>query len=325
VSDSATHEPTPRRLARAVQRFGAPHSPALTAACLFGVLWLGLPDAVALFMRGERRLWSDLLGASAAPVPPELSPAAWLGLGRVAALGALGLLLTAGAAQGLQRGLRLRAGGSYPEFGSSRAPRFAPADAALRVLAWLLLTAALLWPWSAALRGMLGSFERAPHELLPIAGELCVRLIGRAALVLVLLGAIDLGVQHWLFRRRLRVGRRQLREERRADEPEPHALAERRRRAQELRGAATLLEVNELDAVVCDGRERAIGVRAPGVVWLKADGELAQHVLTAARTAGLPIVEDARLLETLLGYELNETLPDRICGQLPVRVAEAHA
>ncbi|HKP57823.1 MAG TPA: EscU/YscU/HrcU family type III secretion system export apparatus switch protein, partial [Polyangiales bacterium] len=225
----------------------------------------------------------------------------------------------------LQSGLAVRVGGSFPEFGSGRGLRLAPADTALRAAKWLLLTAALLWPWSAALRGMLDGFERAPHELLPIAGELCARLIGRAALLLFALGAIDLAVQHWLFRRRLRVSRGQLREERRADEPEPQALAERRRRAHELRSAATLLEVKELDSIVCEGRRRAIGVRAPGVVWLKAEGDLAERLVSEARAAGLPIVEDARLLDALLGFELNEALPERLRAQLAKGPGEVRA
>jgi type III secretion protein U len=325
VSENPTHEATPRRLARAVQRFGAPRSPELTAACLLSVLWLGLPALVAQFMRQERALWSDLLGALAAPVPSGVVPGALIELVRIATLSVLGLALAAVAATWLQRGLALRAGGSFPEFAGVRAPRLAPADAALRVLKWLLLTAALLWPWSAAVRGMLGSFERAPGELLPIAGELCARLIGRAALVLAILGAIDLGVQHWLFRRRLRVGASQQREERRADEPEPHALAERRRRAHELLLAASLLEVSELESVVCESQRRAVGVRAPGVVWLKAEGELALRLLEAARQAGLPIVDDARLLEALSSYELNEALPAALRAQLPMPSAEAWA
>ncbi|HKP56026.1 MAG TPA: hypothetical protein VJV78_04890, partial [Polyangiales bacterium] len=91
MSDSSTQEATPRRLARAVQRFGAPRSAELTAACLLGVLWLGLPWMVAQFVQVERALWSQLLGALAAPVPSAGGLSGLAEPARVAALGVLGL------------------------------------------------------------------------------------------------------------------------------------------------------------------------------------------------------------------------------------------
>ncbi|HKU41957.1 MAG TPA: EscU/YscU/HrcU family type III secretion system export apparatus switch protein [Polyangiales bacterium] len=302
-------------MARAVRQFGAPVSAALTTAWLFGALWLALPWLSAAFLRAEGSLWTQLTAAASAPVPvhhalSSLGELAFAAIGGVLGLAALSALATAS-----QRGLAFRfaAGGG--------GPRIAPADTLRIALGWSLLAAALCWPLAAAVRGMLASYQRAPRELPGIAFELCVQLVGRAALALALLGVADLALQHWLFRRRLRLGRRELREERRRDEPDPHALAERRRRAHELLLAATLLELSELERVICEGTRRAIGVRAPGVVWLKAEGDLAARLRAEAQAAGLPIREDPALVDALLGYELNEPLPE----QLRARLAEERA
>lgn len=260
-------------------------------------------------------MWLQLRAAAGAAAPGRLDASSLGELALAAAGCVLSLAFVSTLATASQRGLALRWAGS------AGAPRHEAVDALRVAIGWTLLVLALCWPLTAAVRGMLASYQRAPRELPELAFALCGQLLGRAALALALLGVADLALAHWLFRRRLRASRRELREEQRRDEPDPHALAERRRRAHELRLSATLLELSELERVICEGTRRAVGVRAPGVVWLKAEGDLAARLRAEARAAGIPIFDDPALVDALLGYELNEPLP----AQLRARLAEEPA
>jgi flagellar biosynthetic protein FlhB len=362
VSDDRTFEATPRRLARARQQFGRPSSQELTAACAFGAVALGvasLGPAVQLAFNG---LWGGALeamrasqqgvfllasgaaaavgglgatGAVALAAAPGIPAVA---LGALRTLGALAPLLAAvlvalavvgGTATALQRGMFLRLAGASGDFAQGLPrPRGVErwADASWTLAKWLVLLAVLIDPWSDAVRGMLGVWQRAPHELLPLVGRLMVALLERAAVALAVLGVIDFAIQQVTFRRRLRMSRQELQEERRATESDPHASAERRRRARDQQLSAAMLELSDVDALVCDLDGRAIALRreraAPQdpnattrehfLVWLKADGDFARRIRTEAAARELPIAIDAELTNSLLSYEINEPLPPEI-------------
>jgi flagellar biosynthesis protein FlhB len=186
-----------------------------------------------------------------------------------------------------------------------------------------VLVVVLIAPWSDALRGMLGAWQRAPHELLPIAGKLVLALLERAAIVLAAIGLIDFGIQQALFRRRLRMSRQQLQEEQRATEADPHAVAERRRRAREQQSAAVLQELAEVALLVCDLAGRALAMRetSDGIaVWIAAEGELAVRVRAEAIARGLPIVVDSELVVALSAFEIGESVPSGLATRARERL-----
>jgi flagellar biosynthesis protein FlhB len=184
---------------------------------------------------------------------------------------------------------------------------------------WMVLVFALVAPWSDAVRGMIGAWQRAPSELLPIAGGLVVSLFERAAIVLAALGVIDFGVQQALFRRRLKMSRQQLQEEQRATEADPHATAERRRRAREQQATAVLQELAEVAYVVCDLEGRAFALREKDgelALWIVAEGDLAARMRAQAIARGLSIAVNAELAVELRKFEIGETLPPAIAARL---------
>jgi flagellar biosynthesis protein FlhB len=319
VTDSRTYEATPRRLARARQQLGRPSSYELAGACALGVAAIALPSLAASLLTAFRALWGDALAAARSSQLPataiHVNLASLAELARLTAAGLAAVALTAGAVTGLQRGVFVRFLGAGESGREASVPRESALErvgsAAFSLAKWSVLIAVLIAPWSDAVRGMLGVWQRAPHELSPIAGELVLALLERAAIALAMLGVIDLGVQQLLFRRRLKMSRHELQEERRATEADPHASAERRRRARELQTAATLQELDDVTSVVCDLEGRAIALRETAeaiAVWITAAGDLAARLRAEAIARGVPVVVDVELSAALAAFEINEPL-----------------
>jgi flagellar biosynthetic protein FlhB len=340
VSETRNLEATPRRIARARARFGRPASGELTAAVALAAAAVALPGAAAVLVAALASLWKvaiagagipqlhDLSGRALAPAQSNaltlLAHGSQLAeLAQVIAALLIAIALTAALVTALQRGAFVRiAAGAGSTFESRIPPEPVAARlarSAMSVAKWAVFVAALVAPWSEAVRGMMGAWQRTPSELLPLAGRLVLALLERAAIVLAVLGVVDFGVQQVAFRRRLRMSRRELQEEQKATESDPHATAERKRRMRELQAEVALRELEEVTMLVCDVEGRAFGVREHGrevAVWIKAEGEVAARVRTEAEARGLPIRVDRDLSGVLARGEIGEALPEAVAARL---------
>jgi type III secretion protein U len=326
------YEASAERLARARARFGRPGSHELTSAAVLAALAIALPGLGAGLHELLQQLWSGALGAAQGSSVPALGAVVMATLRSAAAASVLaqglGLLvavtLAGWVANTAQRGGWLRAlagaGGSGlagPQ--ASALPQPTAADrrieTSLTLAKWLALSVALLWPFAASATGLFGAWQRSPAEIMLIVTRVGSELLARAALVFGILGVLDLGVQRWLFRRRLRMSRSEWRQERRAGEADPLLVGERRRRAQELRAQATLEELAEAALLLSDGHGALLAFRHDPaarvlVLWIKAEAELAVRLSAAARAREIPLVRDPGLANALKGLEIGES-PDR--------------
>jgi len=177
-------------------------------------------------------------------------------------------------------------------------------------IAGLLL--ALAWD---GLRGMLDAFQRSPQALLGLIAQVTRALFLRALFGFILLGALDYLYQRMQLRRRLRMSHRELAEEHRESEGDPQIIRERRRRQQQVRAEATLAELSRASLVVHGPADRAVALRFDAatdtvpVLWLKADGKLAERLVGEALSSDLPVHEDAELATQLYRLELTEAIP----------------
>jgi len=309
---------------------------------VLAALALGLPALGAALAALHGQLWAGALGAAgsqASTVGPLSSVASGLsgkpgqdalvyGLGLLVAVLLAGWVAALAQRGGFLRALSGQAGDGFA--GAHVPPQPSAADralgASLTLAKWLALGTVLIWPLAGSAAGILGAWQRSPAELLAIVTRVGSELLARAAFVLAVLGAIDLGVQHWLFRRRLRMSRSEWRQERRATEPDPQLAHERRRRANELRAEATLSELAETALVLSDGRGTLLAFRrepahdgARLVLWIKAtDADLSLRLTAAARTRGIPIARDPALAAALRGLEIGES-PERARAQALAR------
>jgi type III secretion protein U len=243
------------------------------------------------------------------------------GLGLLVAVLLAGWVAALAQRGGFLRGLSGQAGAGFTD--ADAPPQLTAADRALvtswTLAKWLGLGAVLIWPLAGSAAGIFGAWQRSPPELLAIVTRVGSELLARAAFVLAVLGAIDLGVQHWLFRRRLRMSRSEWRQERRAMEADPQLALERRRRASELRAEATLSELAETTLALSDGRGTLLAFRREPtsqeggrlLLWIKAtDPELSLRLSAAARARGIPVARDPGLVAALRGLEIGES-PER--------------
>ncbi|MGC3997863.1 MAG: EscU/YscU/HrcU family type III secretion system export apparatus switch protein [Anaeromyxobacter sp.] len=322
---SRTEEPTPRRLREARRRGQVAASRELTAAAALagGLLALAAtaPWVGAALLAQLREGLARAVLAPTAPGPALTGAAA--AVMRLVLAPCLGALVAGALAGAAQSGFLFSPGALRP-----RLSRLSPAaglrrlvtPAQLAGVALGLLKAALLlavaWRWARAeAPGVLALARLEPDAawrwLPALAG-----LLARLAAALVALGLLDLLLARRRHRRGLRMTRDEVRREHREDEGDPALRAERRRLGRALVEAgpvarATVLVVNPTRLAVAL-RHRRGGDEAPRVV-AKGAGRDAARLRSAARRAGVPIVENvplARALHRLV--ELGDEIPEEL-------------
>ncbi|MCX7646887.1 MAG: EscU/YscU/HrcU family type III secretion system export apparatus switch protein [Rhodobacteraceae bacterium] len=329
-SGEKPHDPTPRRLEEARRKGQIPRSHDLTAAGA----WVGLLAAFVGFgsWSAERigSLSAALIGQADRLAPLLLDggggPAGGV-LGAAAAGAAPWLLLpAAGAALSVvaQRGFVVTAENLAPRLSRisplqaarqkfGRAGLFEFAKSTLK----LALVAAVLGLHLAregeAILGML-------HLPANLAAVETARLLGGfLAVVLALalvLGALDALWQRFEHLRRNRMSLKELRDEAKESEGDPHLRQERRRRGVDIATNRMLAEVPKADVVIVNPTHYAVALKwsrkkgAAPVCVAKGVDEIAARIRAAAAEAGVPIHRDpptARALHATvdLGQEIR--------------------
>ncbi len=174
----------------------------------------------------------------------------------------------------------------------------------------------------------LGLYLRASSDLLFLApgldaGQVGLLLadrmmgfLGLAALIAAVFGGVDYLWQRMEFLRRHRMSRKEMTDELRDSEGDPHQKADRRRRAQEIANRKMLVDVPKADVILVNPTHYAVALRweretgrAPVCVAKGAD-EMAARIRARAEEAGVPIRRDpptARMLYAALdvGQEIR--------------------
>jgi flagellar biosynthesis protein FlhB len=287
--------------------------------------WSGLAGVV----RG------GLLAALAAERTPEATlRAAALAVARLSAPPALVALVAAAVAGLLQTGGHVALAPLAPRLDRldpirGLARRCSSARLAALALGFAkaaLVAAALLSGW----RVTAAALAQLPRAGSP--GDAAVLLLWplacRLVLVLLLLGALDLLLVRWRYRRRLRMSRDEVKREAREQEGDPRRRAEQRRHHRALAqadplGRATCLVVNPTHVAVALHHRRG-GGEAPRVL-AKGTGAAAARLRARARRAGIPIVRDpplARALHRLA--EVGDEIPEELYDAAAALLAHLH-
>ena len=178
-----------------------------------------------------------------------------------------------------------------------------------------------------SLRGLLDTWQSDPAQIARMAFVVVRDLLARAAGVLCALGTADLLYQHLRRRQRLRMSRRELDDEHRANEGHPGFLGERKRRWREVAAQAGLAELARASLLVHDAAGCVVALRfAPDEhpaprLWIKGEGEVAQRILEGAARHGLPMHHDAALTAALSRLELAQPVPSTFFSQVARLVA----
>jgi type III secretion protein U len=344
MGSERTEQPTPRRLREARRRGEIARSLDLSAAAAIAGGLTGLavwgPSLASALSRALRAACAGATAVDRADPAGTLSDAIGLVLRSTTPVGACALAAALAAAV-LQAGI-----GFHPAAVRPRLDRLHPGRGLERLLAPAQLARvalalgkgtvlfAVLWEWWRGAASTLASLPRirgpgAAASAIPLVASLALRL----AVALGVIGLVDLALERRRVHRALRMTRDEVRRELRDDEGDPERRAERRRAHRALVetgliARATVVVVNPTHVAVALRHDRAGGA-APRVV-AKGAGLAAARIRSAARHAGVPIVEDVALARALhrlaeVGDEIPEELYDAAAALLAHLYASTEA
>jgi type III secretion protein U len=160
---------------------------------------------------------------------------------------------------------------------------------------------------------------RGPVSLGVVVGAVGGTLAWRAAFVGLALGLIDVLVTRSGWRRRLRMGKDEVKREHKESEGDPQLKAARERARHELLTQATIANVRGASVVVVNPTHLACALRydekggdAAPVVVASGDGELARQIRAAAEAWGVPVVEDVPLAQALAALPIGDVIPEAL-------------
>jgi flagellar biosynthetic protein FlhB len=141
-------------------------------------------------------------------------------------------------------------------------------------------------------------------------------LLLKSSLALLILGGADYFLQRWQHERSLKMTKTEVKEEARQQEGDPKIKARIRSMQRELSRRQMMAAVPKATVVITNPTHLAVALSyerghtlAPKVV-ARGAGYLAERIKTLAKEAGVPIVEDKPLAQTLYRHvEVDEYIP----------------
>ncbi len=157
----------------------------------------------------------------------------------------------------------------------------------------------------AKLPEILGSAETAPHLALLLMAKLCLEFLFLVVVIATIIGGIDAVWQHSEHLRKNRMSRKEITDETKNAEGDPHLKQERRQRAMAVSQNQMMAEVPKADVIIVNPTHYAVALKwsrekgdAP-VCVAKGVDEIARAIREAAHTAGVPIHSDPPTARTL--------------------------
>jgi type III secretion protein U len=186
----------------------------------------------------------------------------------------------------------------------------------------LVKTAVIVAAFVAVLAGGLNALVLSPSSGLDaeiaVLHTLAMPLFGVAALLFLVAGGADIGLQKWLFLRDQKMSVTEMKRERKDMDGDPHVKRERKRIMREALRLAGGLGLRRATIIVHDGGGMTIGLRykinempAPVVVCRGRDAR-ARALLSEADAMRLPVAEDGDLARQLYRLPLGHGIPERL-------------
>jgi flagellar biosynthetic protein FlhB len=329
-TEGRTEEPTEKRLADAIDRGSVPFSReavtlasllAVIAACKLLMFWSGtrLAEVLALLLGSsgsigleDREAVAIVLAESARQVGTAVLPVfALLALG-----GILGSLL-----QNVPRLSARRIAPARSRISpSAQLRRLFGSHGLFEFLKSLVKFAAVAAITFVALRsdatGILGAMDADPAQLPRLIGDIAVRIVAALCIVALVLAAADIAWSRYTWRRDLRMTRREVQEERRQSEGDPHVKSRIRLAGRQRAKRRMMAKLPTATVVVSNPTHYAVALRyvrqeggAP-VVVAKGLDHLALRIREVAAAHAIPVVEDRPLARSLYEkVDIDEAIP----------------
>ena len=332
-ADAERTEPaTPRRREQARQRGQVARSPDLgLGLAVLAAAWVLEPAvrwAVGDVMALTRRLWSPALWRQelTGPLVGQLARESLVALRGVAVV-AVGMLAVGVLAQVLQVGFLASSHPLLPQWSRidplAGLRRLFSLRSAVELAKGLAKAAAVTW----AAWGVVASLVQAgpdwmatsPIEAALQVGQLALSALARMGLMLLIIGVADYAYQRWEFEQGLRMSRREVIDEFRQTEGDPHVRSRIRQRMRQLVSRRMMQQVPQASVVVTNPTHVAVALRyepdeteAP-VVVAKGQELLARRIVELARQHAVPVVENPPLAWSLYqGVEVGQAIPPEL-------------
>ena len=161
--------------------------------------------------------------------------------------------------------------------------------------------------------------EMGPVEVALWVGQLALRAVVRMGLVLLVIGVADYAYQRWEFEQGLRMSRRELLDEFRQTEGDPHVRARIRQRMRQLAARRMMQRVPQASVVVTNPTHVAVALEydaermdAP-VVVAKGQELLAQRIVETALEHSVPVVQNPPLAWALYeSVDVGQAIPPEL-------------
>lgn len=155
--------------------------------------------------------------------------------------------------------------------------------------------------------------------VLGASGSLTTLLFLRVGAAIAAIALLDFFYQRWQFRQDQRMTKDEVKREHRETEGDPHQKQARARVHREILEHATLEEVRRADVLVVNPTHYAVALRydeeeeqeAPEVI-AKGQDHLARRMIDAAQQAGVPIMRDVPLAQSLFELEVGTEIPEEL-------------
>jgi len=171
---------------------------------------------------------------------------------------------------------------------------------------------------SALLPKLIGLMHVDPKGYVPILMDESTRLIFKMAMALLVVAALDAAYTRWDFAKKMMMSQREVKEEVKRREGDPHIRAKIRELQREaLKRAKSASRVPEADVLITNPTHYAVALRyvrgqsqAP-VILGKGSGELALLMRRSAERHGVPIFERRSLAQSLFKEgRIDAPVPD---------------
>jgi len=164
---------------------------------------------------------------------------------------------------------------------------------------------------------MTGSIGTGPGLVASLLARMCIEFMLIVLLIAAALGALDTLWQHKEHLRKNRMSRKEIVDETKDSEGDPHIKQQRRKRAQQIAINQMMVEVPKGDVVIVNPTHFAVCLkwdRAPGtapVCVAKGVDEMATAIRKSATIAGVPIQHDPPTARSLFATtELGQEIPE---------------
>lgn len=167
---------------------------------------------------------------------------------------------------------------------------------------------------------LLGTMYVNPINYAQLSLNLMVSLVFKIVMVLVVIAIFDASFTHWDFLKKMRMSRRELREEIKRREGDPRIKSKLRELQREtLKRSKALGKLPEADVLITNPTHLSIALKyqrgqmiAPQLI-AKGAGDLALKMRQTAYRLGIPVLENKPLAQTLFRkVELEEHIPESL-------------